>query len=82
LWDTRKLHSDGKVLDVKMQMEKYDFSAHPSQEEMLKSLKKWSPEKAVLVHGDKEILPLFKKTIKQELGIESVIPELGKEITL
>ena len=79
LLETGKLKADGRTLDVKMQIERFDFSAHPSQSELFKSLKKWGPEKAVLVHGDKNTLPIFKKEIESQLGIEAIIPKLGKE---
>ncbi len=82
LLETGKMHVDGRTVDVKMQVFKFDFSAHASQSELLKSLKKWSPAKAVLVHGDTSVLPVFKKEIESSLGIEAVIPSIGKEIVL
>jgi putative mRNA 3-end processing factor len=71
---------DEKLVKVGCKYEKYDLSAHPSQEEMIKSLKQWSPKKIFLVHGDKAVMPIFKKKIEQELGIETIIPQLGKKV--
>lgn len=82
LLDTGKITIDGKHLEVKMKIHKFDFSAHPSQSELIKSLHKWKPEKAVLVHGDKKTLPVFKELIEKELGIETIIPTTGKEIAI
>ena len=47
---------------------------------MLASLKKWSPQKVFLVHGDAPTMPIFAKKIKQELGIDAQILDLGKKI--
>ncbi len=69
-----------KPVKVSCQYEKYDLSAHPSQQEMIDSLKKWSPKKIFLVHGDKNVMPIFKKEIENDLGIETTILELGKKI--
>ncbi|MDD3083473.1 MAG: MBL fold metallo-hydrolase, partial [Candidatus ainarchaeum sp.] len=69
-----------KLLKVSCKYEKYDLSAHPSQQEMIGTLKKWSPKKVFLVHGDKEVMPIFKKEIQEKLGIETSILELDKKI--
>lgn len=82
LLETGKINIDGKLLDVKMHVQKFDFSAHPPQSEMLYSLKKWSPKKVMLVHGDKDVMQVFKKAIEESLGIETIIPKTGKEITI
>lgn len=82
LLETGKIQLDGKTVDVKMQVQKFDFSGHASQSELLKSLKKWSPEKVLLVHGDRQVLPVLKGEIESGLGIEAVIPSIGKEIVL
>lgn len=73
LLDNGVVDIDGEFVSIKCQVEKYDFSAHASQEEMLYSLKKWSPEKVILVHGDKDVMPIFKNTIEEELGISTSI---------
>jgi len=73
---------NNEIVKVNCQYEKYDLSAHPGQEEMLTSLKKWSPKKVVLVHGDKEVVPIFKKKIEERLGIETSILGMDKTIEL
>ena len=82
LLETGKIELDGELVDVKCNVKKFDFSAHASQDEMLGVMKKWSPEKVVLVHGDKEVMPIFKQKIESTHGIETVIPQLGKKIKL
>jgi putative mRNA 3-end processing factor len=71
---------DEALIKVSCQYEKYDLSAHPSQEEMIDSLKKWSPKKIFLVHGDKDVMPIFKKSIEERTGIDTNILELGKKL--
>jgi len=82
LMETNKIEIDGKVYEVRGKVEKFDFSAHASQQEMLKAVAKWQPEKILLVHGDKEIIKIFKQKIHEETGIEVLVPEAGKKINL
>jgi len=82
LMETNKIDIDGKVYDVRGKVEKFDFSAHASQQEMMKAIAKWQPEKILLVHGDKDVIKLFQKKISEETGIETLIPEAGKKIDL
>jgi putative mRNA 3-end processing factor len=74
------LGEGGKLTKVGCKYQKYDFSAHPGQSEMISAIKKWSPKEIFLVHGDKKVMPVFAKKIKEETGITAKIPEAGKEI--
>ncbi|MCX6800670.1 MAG: MBL fold metallo-hydrolase [Candidatus Diapherotrites archaeon] len=74
------LGKDRKLTKVNCKYEKYDFSAHPGQAEMIQAIKKWSPREIFLVHGDKDVMPLFAKKIKDETGINATILETGKEV--
>lgn len=82
LQDEGKLNynKEGKAVKVGCQYEKYDLSAHPGQQEMIDALKVWSPKKIFLVHGDKDVIPTFKKEIEKQLGIEVIVPKLGETI--
>jgi predicted metal-dependent RNase len=40
----------------------------------------WDPKKVFLVHGDKGVMPIFKKKIESTLGIETTILTMGKKI--
>jgi len=82
LMETNKIEIDGKSYEVKGKVEKFDFSAHASQQEMLKAISKWQPEKVLLVHGDKEVIQVFRQKILEETGIEVIAPEAGKRIEL
>ncbi len=81
LHETHKLEIDNEVLDVGFEIAKYEFSAHASRDDMLDALKKWSPERAFLVHGDPEVMNFYAERIK-ELGIKPIIPEMGKTYKL
>jgi len=78
LLKTGKIEVDGAEYKPKGRVEKFDFSAHASQSEMLSALNKWSPEKAFIVHGEKTVAHVFEKKIKEELGINAVVLKQGK----
>jgi len=82
LMETNKIEIDGKLYEVKGKVEKFDFSAHASQQEMMKAITKWQPEKILLVHGDVEVIQTFKQKIKEETGIEALVPAAGEKIVL
>ncbi|MEK6958183.1 MAG: MBL fold metallo-hydrolase RNA specificity domain-containing protein [archaeon] len=82
LLETGKLNLEGINVTVKAGVERYDFSAHAGKDELFKAIKKLNPEKVICVHGDKEVTRKFAKSIKQDAGIEAIVPELGKEIEL
>ncbi len=81
LLETNKLPLNDVILDVEMQVEKFDFSAHADQKEMVYALKKWNPEKIIIVHGDKKIIEEFQAKLKEE-GLDAVAAETGKTIKL
>lgn len=81
LLETNKMPLKDAVVDVEMQVEKFDFSAHSDQKEMVFALKKWSPEKVIIVHGDKKVIGEFQQKLKEE-GFDAVAAETGKTIKL
>ncbi len=82
LMDTKTIDIDNENYRIRGRVEKFDFSAHASQHEMLDSLKKWAPSKVFLIHGDKDVMPVFKEKIEVGLGIDTVILEAGKKTPL
>jgi len=70
----------GDVAKVGCRYEKFDFSAHPSQSEMIKAIKKWAPKEIFLVHGDKKVMEIFAKRIADETGIKSSSVVQGKRL--
>ena len=81
LMETGKINIDGINLDLKMKLSKFDFSAHASKSELMKAIKKMSPEKVVLVHGDENVMEKMKKDVKNE-GFDVYAPSQGDEISL
>ncbi len=81
LLDTGKLQLNDVVVDAELQVEKFDFSAHADQKEMLFALKKWNPEKVIIVHGDKKVIEEFRQKLYEE-GFDAVAAETGKTIKL
>ncbi len=81
LLDTGKINLNGIVVDLKMEYEKYDFSAHAGKKELMSVAKKLSPEKIMLVHGDDKVMKKLRLDLKQE-GFEVEAPELETELTL
>ncbi len=82
LLDEGKMFIDGRDYKIECRVEKFDFSAHASQSNMVKAVKKWSPREVMLVHGEFEKARALKKRIKEELGIETIILERGKKHSL
>ncbi len=78
LFEDGVIFIDGQDYRVKCKIEKFDFSAHASQSNMVKAVKKWSPREVMLVHGDYEKARLLRKRIVEELGINTVILERDK----
>jgi len=81
LQEKGKIALSGINVDVKMQIGKYDFSAHPGKKELLETIEMLNPEKVICVHGDKEVMKVFKNSIKAK-GFDAIVPKLGEEITL
>jgi putative mRNA 3-end processing factor len=74
------LGKNGAYTKVGCKYDSFVFSAHASQNEMLKAVKKWSPKEIFLVHGDKPVMDKFTKLVKEETGIVSKSIEKGKKI--
>ncbi len=75
------MNLDGELIKVQNQVKQFDFSAHASQDELIELAKIIEPELVVCVHGDKKVIDVFQKRLKNE-GFNSVAPKLGQEIKL
>ncbi len=82
LMDEGILETEADTFKPVCGVEKYDFSAHASQSELLRALNKWSPEKVILVHGDLEVTEVLKAKIEKDLGIDTVNPANGDTVKL
>lgn len=77
-----KITIDGKEYAPKNRIEKFDFSAHAGQTELMQALKKWSPSEVLMVHGEPQKMQDFKEKIKEDLGIPAKPLEAGKTIEM
>ncbi|WP_338600300.1 MBL fold metallo-hydrolase [Sulfolobus tengchongensis] len=83
----RKLLEMGKFDEysplLKARLEIFDFSSHAGRKQLLEIVKSVKNlEKVVLVHGSPDNESSLADLIKQEMGVEVVIPENGQEISL
>ena len=53
LLKTSYFENDGERFKVKMEVEKYDFSAHADRDELLNLIRSINPKKVVCIHGEK-----------------------------
>ena len=81
LLDTGRIEVDRELLQVRMKVEKYDFSAHSDHDCLLHTVEKLSPEKIVLVHGDAQVVQAFQKELHSK-GFEVFAPRTGEELVL
>jgi putative mRNA 3-end processing factor len=79
LQKTGKIAIEGKMVDLKMELKKFDFSAHASRSELFTTVRKLNPKKVVCVHGDPEVAAVFVKDLKKE-GFDAVAPRVGEEV--
>ncbi len=73
LIEEKRMFIDEVEYKAECDVQRFDFSAHGSQESMIRAYKKWNPEKIVLVHGDPKVMQIFKDKIEQDLGINTMI---------
>ncbi len=68
-----------KVCDVLT----FRFSAHSHRKEILQIVEELAPKKVILVHGEKGSVGWTAEMIREmDSGVDVIIPETGKEITL
>ena len=71
---------EGQELMVDLPVEYLDFSAHAGRTGLMDFIEKASPEKIILVHGDKP--EEFAKELREEHGYDVVAPTPGERVTL
>jgi len=74
-----KIILDGNLLEVDLPWSYYDFSAHAGRSDLLEYIKKASPEKIVLNHGDR--IPEFQNELEAR-GFEVYAPKNGDVLDL
>jgi len=82
LLNTGEIGIDGADYRVKCEIQKFDFSAHVSQSNLLNAVKKWSPKEVFLIHGELAKAEILKGLIEEQTGITVTIPERGVAYSL
>jgi Cft2 family RNA processing exonuclease len=68
---------------IQCNIEQFQFSAHATRESLAAYVKKISPTKILLVHGDPPAVEWMRGTLSKELpGSEVIVPAPGKELDL
>ena len=79
LLETGKIGLEGLMVNVKMNVKKFDFSAHAGRTELFSTVNKLNPEKVFCVHGDEKVALKFAKDLKKD-GFDAVAPKVGERI--
>ena len=79
MMNENKIILDGNLLEVDLPWSYYDFSAHAGRSDLLEYIKKASPEKIVLNHGDR--IPEFQNELEAK-GFEVYAPKNGEVLEL
>lgn len=79
--DTGRMMLEGTEVAVAMKVQKYDFSAHASRDNLFDAIKTCNPEKVVLVHGDAQVSQQFQEELKM-MGIDAVAARTGEILDL
>ncbi|MEY2481089.1 MAG: cleavage and polyadenylation specificity factor subunit 3 [Verrucomicrobiota bacterium] len=81
--DQVMLDPDEPSLELRCQIEQFQFSAHASRESLIAFAKKLAPKKIVLVHGDLPAVEWMRAKLTVDLaGTEVIVPPPGLEIEL
>lgn len=81
----KELKLYGKYYQIDAEVQYIDsMSGHADQSEMISWLRnfKEKPAKLFLVHGEPQAQNIFRVKIKDELGIEAIIPQINDEFEL
>ncbi|MCQ4350083.1 MAG: MBL fold metallo-hydrolase, partial [Sulfolobales archaeon] len=81
LLETGKFDEYSPVLKARLEL--FDFSSHAGKRDLKRIVKSASNlEKLILVHGSPDNLTAFGKEVKEEIGVDVIIPQSGQEIVL
>ncbi|MBV8586936.1 MAG: MBL fold metallo-hydrolase, partial [Verrucomicrobia bacterium] len=81
--DMVQLDQDLPSQPLRATVQEFDFSAHAPREALLEYIKRTTPKKVVLVHGDPPAIAWFEQAINKYLPkTEVIVPLPGKEYEL
>ena len=81
--DKVQLDDEAPPVELRAQVEVFDFSAHSQREDILHYIRRLQPKTVLLVHGDPGAVEWFKSTLATlEPGMEVIIPPPGEAVEL
>lgn len=73
----------GKLVPVKAQVRRFDFSGHSGRSELFEMISRLKGKpKVYATHGEGETCDVFAKEITERFGFETAAPEVGAKITV
>ncbi|MFH0969976.1 MAG: MBL fold metallo-hydrolase [Candidatus Diapherotrites archaeon] len=81
LLETGKIELDHGVVEPKLEIQRFDFSAHSGKDDLIKTVKLFSPEHVLLIHGDVKISGKFTEELRK-MGFNVSNPSVGETIRL
>ena len=71
---------EGEDMDVDIEVENIDLSAHAGRSDILNFIKWANPNKVIIVHSD--CAKDFEKELKEDFGYNAIAPDVGEVIEL
>jgi len=79
----RVISYDGKEIPVNAHVDYFDLSSHAGKTQLKQVLSKLeSPEKVFLVHGEEPYMLKFAEEIREEMGLNIIVPRVGETYLL
>ena len=79
--ETGKIELDHGTVEPKMEIQRFDFSAHSGKDDLLRTIKTLSPEHLILIHGDEKISRDFTEELRLQ-GQKVSNPGVGETVEL
>ena len=81
LLETGKIELDSGWVEPKMEIQRYDFSAHSGKDHLEQTIRTLNPEHIVLIHGDQLISREFAEELRGQ-GLKVSNPAVGETVEL
>ncbi len=81
LLETGRIELDHGVVEPKMDIQRFDFSAHSGKDDLVKTVNTLSPEHLILIHGDEKISADFTRELREQ-GFKVSNPGVGETVQL
>jgi len=83
LLDQGKMFLNGKIVNVKAQVKKFDFSSHSGNKELMNMFKNIKGEPLIIpIHGEEKQSLDLADEIKNTLNNKVIVPKLGEKIEI